>query len=166
MKFDLRAYRDLGKCSTGTLLDFWDTDKDKIFLSGKEVEIKKVEDLFPFLWRSAGCSTGSNDGFQQYFFETPIGYWWDRYEEDRIQRIAGKCKSWIRRKGKDIDAYLESDDVKFEDAELIKQIFPIIAEAPYSKKTPEIPKTVKSQMYKNYMRWLAENQKAILEANK
>ena len=73
MKFTLKAYRDLGRCSMGTLLDEFDTDTHKILDRGKEVKIRSVEDLFPYLWQtpavafhSAGkhvddfCGTGTH----------------------------------------------------------------------------------------------------------
>ncbi|WP_405325694.1 hypothetical protein [Fibrobacter sp.] len=56
MKFTLKSYRDLGRCSMGTLLDEFDTEKDKVIENGKEVPIRSVEDLFPYLWQSPGIA--------------------------------------------------------------------------------------------------------------
>jgi hypothetical protein len=60
MKFTLKAYRDLGRCSMGTLLDEFDTEKDKVIECGKEVPIRSVEDLFPYLWQSPGIACHSD----------------------------------------------------------------------------------------------------------
>ena len=59
MKFTLKSYSDLGRCSMGTLLDEFDTDSYKILYHGKEVKIRSVEDLFPYLWQSPGCAVFS-----------------------------------------------------------------------------------------------------------
>ena len=56
MKFTLKAYSDLGRCSMGTLLDEFDTDTYKILDRGKEVTIRSVEDLFPYLWQTPGVA--------------------------------------------------------------------------------------------------------------
>ena len=56
MKFTLKAYSDLGRCSMGTLLDEFDTDTYKILYRGKEVTIRSVEDLFPYLWQTPGVA--------------------------------------------------------------------------------------------------------------
>lgn len=61
MIYSLKNYRDLGRCSLGTLRDAWDTEKDEIYLDGKKVEINRIEDLFPFLWQPAGSWTRSGD---------------------------------------------------------------------------------------------------------
>lgn len=60
MIYSLKNYRDLGRCSLGTLREVWDTEKDEIYLDGKKVEINRIEDLFPFLWQPAGswCRNG------------------------------------------------------------------------------------------------------------
>ena len=61
MIFTLKHYNDLGRCSFGTLRDTVDTEKDEIYLGDKKVEIKNIEDLFPFLWQSPGCWTRNGD---------------------------------------------------------------------------------------------------------
>lgn len=50
MVFDLRSFNDLGKCSFGTMLSYFDTEKDEIYLNDDKIEITKIEDLFPYLW--------------------------------------------------------------------------------------------------------------------
>ena len=40
----------------GTFLDEFDTDTYKILDRGKEVTIRSVEDLFPYLWQSPGVA--------------------------------------------------------------------------------------------------------------
>ena len=61
MIFTLKHYNDLGRCSFGTLRETVDTEKDEIYLGDKKVEIKNIEDLFPFLWQSPGCWTRNGD---------------------------------------------------------------------------------------------------------
>ena len=61
MIFSLKHYNDLGRCSFGTLRETVDTEKDEIYLGDKKVEIKNIEDLFPFLWQSPGCWTRNGD---------------------------------------------------------------------------------------------------------
>ena len=80
MIFTLSAYNDLGKCSMGTNIDVFDTDKMKIFYNDKPVEINKVEDLFPFLWNIPGASTKHEDEHTFYFYDK--GYWWWHYYQN------------------------------------------------------------------------------------
>jgi hypothetical protein len=85
MKFTLKAYSDLGRCSMGTLLDEFDTDTYKILDRGKEVTIRSVEDLFPYLWQTPGvafhsegkhvadfCGTGTH--WHHDFDDSILGY--------------------------------------------------------------------------------------------
>ena len=166
MKFDLRAFNDLGKHSTGSSIDFWDTEKHKIHVDGDEVKIRKVQDLFPFLWRSAGVSSGSADGTRNFFFFGKVGYWWDRYETERQKRVVECARKWIKRKGKDsFDDFIKS---LFTDSErsIAKVIFDEVAKKPYSKRIIEIPESCKSTDYKRYMAEMKECQNKIIEANK
>ena len=57
MKVSLKGYSDLGKCAYATLLDEFDSEKDEIRLNGKTVEIKTIDDLFPFLWNIPGIAS-------------------------------------------------------------------------------------------------------------
>lgn len=95
MKFTLKSYNDLGRCSMGTLLDEFDTEKYTIRDNGKVVKIKSVEDLFPYLWQSAGIS-GHCDGkhFAEFFGKGTHWHWdFDRriveYEKE-IKRLEKK----------------------------------------------------------------------------
>lgn len=166
MVFDLREFRDLGKCSTGSMLDYWDTDKCTIHTDGDKVEIQKVQDLFPFLWRSAGISSGSADGTRNFFFFGKSGYWWDRYENDRQDRVIKYARRWIRQKGKDdIEGFLDSLFTNDEKS-IGRIIFNTIAAKPYSRKKLEIPEDCKSDSYKQYMIRMKEIQQKLIEANK
>lgn len=61
MKFNLKRFRDLGKCSYATLKEEFDTEKDVIYLEEKPVQINNIEDLFPFLWRCPGIAFRERD---------------------------------------------------------------------------------------------------------
>lgn len=80
MKFTLNAYNDLGRCSMGTLLDEFDTEQYKILLDNKEVEINRVEDLFPFLWQSPGCYV-RREGKQVSHFWSTGTHWHHDYDK-------------------------------------------------------------------------------------
>ena len=56
MIFTLKSFRDLGRCSYGTLKETFDTEKDVIYDFNTKVEITCVEDLFPYLWQAPGIS--------------------------------------------------------------------------------------------------------------
>ena len=85
MKFTLKAYNDLGRCSYGTLMDEFDTEKDEIFDNDKKVKVRTVEDLFPYLWQTPGvafhsegkhvadfCGTGTH--WHHDFDDSILGY--------------------------------------------------------------------------------------------
>lgn len=78
MKFKLDGYNDCGKCSMGSLMDDYDTEKNHIFVDREEVKIEKVEDLFPYLWDIAGISTSSPEG-RNWFFIEPMPWWESEY---------------------------------------------------------------------------------------
>lgn len=80
MKFTLKHYNDLGRCSMGTLLDEFDTEEYEILLDNEKVEINKVEDLFPFLWQSPGCYV-RRDGKQTSHFWTKGTHWHKDYDK-------------------------------------------------------------------------------------
>lgn len=84
MIITLKSFKDLGRCSYGTLLDEFDTEKDIIRLNGKKVEITKIEDLFPFLWQTAGISGHSPSGsFAEFHSHTT--HWHSDYDESVIR---------------------------------------------------------------------------------
>ena len=90
MIFTLKNYNDLGRCSYGTLMDSFDTEKDEIFVNGKKVEIRSVSDLFPYLWQSAG--SGSHiDGMTTAHFFGPGTHWHRDYDE-RIKEHRKKAE--------------------------------------------------------------------------
>lgn len=75
MIFDLKSYRDLGHYSLGTEHEKFDTKSISIYLNYKKVRIRKVEDLFPFIWNSAGMS--SRFCGKEHHSYTKTGPWWD-----------------------------------------------------------------------------------------
>lgn len=112
MIFTLKSYSDLGRCSYGTLMDEFDTDINTIFSNGKEVKINSIEDLFPYLWETAGISV--HDGKRSVsHFSGPGTHWHNdfdesikRYEKHIVQmrkkiakdpdhRLAGKWKNTL-----------------------------------------------------------------------
>ena len=90
MKFTLKAYRDLGRCSMGTLLDEFDTEKDKVIECGKEVPIRSVEDLFPYLWQSPGIAFHSEGKHVSEFWCK--GTHWHHDFDDRIPAYEKEIK--------------------------------------------------------------------------
>ena len=67
MIFTLKSFRDLGRCSYGTLKETFDTEKDIIYDFNTKVEITCVEDLFPYLWQAPGISGHTPKGSYAYF---------------------------------------------------------------------------------------------------
>ena len=98
MIFSLRNYRDLGRCSLGTLRDVWDTDKDEIYLQGKKVEINRIEDLFPFLWQPAGSWCRNGDCTVSNFGSEGT-HWHHEYDRsvDRCEERAGKYRGKLEK---------------------------------------------------------------------
>ena len=80
MKFTLKAYNDLGRCSYGTLKDEFDTERDVIMLNDYKVEVSKIEDLFPFLWQQPGASSRSKDGSYAVFHDHGT-HWHQDFDE-------------------------------------------------------------------------------------
>ena len=107
MKFNLSRYNDLGKCSLGTLKEYWDTDVDKIYVckdifdteSGTEIEVKNVEDLFPYLWTSPAISYGSNNGTINIFSPNQKP-WFVRQLENSIKNENAQLKRVQKSKSK------------------------------------------------------------------
>ena len=85
MKFTLNSYRDCGRCSFGTLREWYDTEKEKILLKGIEVSIEKIEDLFPFLWQSPGCAYHNNDKGESVSNFGSVGTHWHHDYDKSIQ---------------------------------------------------------------------------------
>lgn len=82
MKVSLKGYSDLGKCAYATLMDEFDSEKDEIRLNGKTVEIKTIDDLFPFLWNIPGIASHDNVKHTSVSDFYSTGTWWEhRYGE-------------------------------------------------------------------------------------
>lgn len=97
MKFTLKAYNDLGRCSYGTLRDEFDTERDVIVLNDYKIEVSKIEDLFPFLWQQPGGSSRSKDGTYAVFHDHGTHWHQDFYEsienyDKEIQKLMKKLK--------------------------------------------------------------------------
>lgn len=90
MIFTLNSYRDLGRCSYGTLRNQFDTEKDSIYLHDYKIEVEKIEDLFPFLWQSEGVG-GFSDGKSFAYFSDMTTHW-HRDLDDRIEEEAKEIK--------------------------------------------------------------------------
>ena len=115
MIFTLKSYNDLGRCSYATLKDIFDTDKDEIFLDCKKVEIKTIEDLFPFLWQSPGMAFHS-DGKSKSYFNSTGTHWHHDYDTSIVN-----CKNEIKKLQQKIEKNPESksvtrwtENIKFE----------------------------------------------------
>lgn len=67
MIFTLKSFRDLGRCSYGTLKETFDTEKDIIYDFNTKVEIVQIEDLFDYLWQAPGVSGHNSKGTFAYF---------------------------------------------------------------------------------------------------
>lgn len=80
MKFTLKAYNDLGRCSYGTLKEEFDTERDVIMLNDYKIEVSKIEDLFPFLWQQPGSSSRSKDGTYAVFHDHGT-HWHQDFDE-------------------------------------------------------------------------------------
>ena len=82
MKVRLSSFSDLGKCSYATLMDEFDSEKNIILVKGKRVEIKSLEDLFPFLWNIPGVEFHDNEHHTSNSSFCGPGTWWEsRYGE-------------------------------------------------------------------------------------
>lgn len=91
MIITLKAFRDLGRCSYGTLKETFDTERDVIYCNDEKVEVTCVEDLFPFLWQAPGVSGHTPEGTFARFHGTGTHWNWDfnpsivRYKDDEIK---------------------------------------------------------------------------------
>lgn len=93
MIFKVKNFNDLGKCSFGTLLEKFNTNKDHIYIAARtfndmstfseafvEVKINNIDDLSKFLWCIPFVSTNNN-----YFF-TSTNEWWKLEFNECIER--------------------------------------------------------------------------------
>lgn len=97
MIFTLKSYNDLGRCSYATLKETFDTEKDEIILNNSKVEIKKIEDLFPFLWTSAGIAVHSDGKSSSQFFSTGT-YWHHDFDES-----IAKQEKYVKRRSRVVE---------------------------------------------------------------
>lgn len=109
MKINLFGFSDCGKCSFGTLLDYYDTDDNLIYLDHKEVKIEKVEDLFPFLWQHAGISTKDGNITKSYF--TNEGTWWHHLYDGSIWKYDKKILYYMKKLKKETNLRKKEDIV-------------------------------------------------------
>ena len=109
MKINLNSFSDCGKCSFGTLLDYYDTDDNLIYLDHKEVKIEKVEDLFPFLWQHAGISTKDGNITKSYF--TNEGTWWHHLYDGSIWKYDKKILYYMKKLKKETNLRKKEDIV-------------------------------------------------------
>ena len=109
MKISLNSFSDCGKCSFGTLLDYYDTDDNLIYLDHKEVKIEKVEDLFPFLWQHAGISTKDGNITKSYF--TNEGTWWHHLYDGSIWKYDKKILYYMKKLKKETNLRKKEDIV-------------------------------------------------------
>lgn len=91
MIFTFDHYSDLGRCSYATLKESFDSEKDEIYLNNEKVEIKEIQDLFPFLWQNPGMSFTTNGVTKAYFFSTDP-HWHQDYDKSII-----KCEAEIKK---------------------------------------------------------------------
>ena len=94
MIITLKAFRDLGRCSYGTLKEAFDTERDVIYCNDEKVEVTRVEDLFPFLWQAPGVSGHTPEGTFARFHRTGAHWNWDfnpsiarcKYDERKLEK--------------------------------------------------------------------------------
>ena len=100
MIITLKAFRDLGRCSYGTLKETFDTERDVIYYNDEKVEVTCVEDLFPFLWQSPGDACHTPEGTVAHFYGTGTHWAWDfspsiarcKYDESKLEKRISKEK--------------------------------------------------------------------------
>lgn len=109
MIIKLDGYSDCGKCSFGTLLDYYDTDDNLIYLDHKEVKIKKVEDLFPFLWQHAGITIKDGNKTKSYFSEE--GTWWHQLYDGTLWKYDKKILYYMKKLKKETNLRKKEDIV-------------------------------------------------------
>lgn len=109
MIIKLDGYTDCGKCSFGTLLDDFDTELHDIYLNGKYIKIKKVEDLFPFLWQHSGISVRNGDKEVSHFSEE--GTWWHQLYDGSIWKYDKKILYYMKKLKKETNLRKKEDIV-------------------------------------------------------
>lgn len=109
MKINLFGFSDCGKCSFGTLLDYYDTDDNLIYLDHKEVKIEKVEDLFPFLWQHAGISIKDGNITKSYF--SYEGTWWHHLYDGSLWKYDKKILYYMKKLKKETNLRKKEDIV-------------------------------------------------------
>ena len=97
MKFTLKHYRDLGRCSLGTLMDEFDTKRDQIKLKGESVCVESIEDLFPYLWQAPGISFHDRESKQSISEFTSKGTHWHRDYDKSIEEAEKHAKELEKR---------------------------------------------------------------------
>ena len=101
MIITLKAFRDLGRCSYGTLKETFDTERDVIYYNDEKVEVTCVEDLFPFLWQAPGVACHTPEGTVAHFHGTGTHWNWDyspsitrcKYDESKLEKRISKEKN-------------------------------------------------------------------------
>lgn len=121
MIISLKGFDDIGKCSMGTLLEEFDTEKNHIYLTIKdigsfselsdsfvEVKIRSVNDLCKFLWCNPFISTGNSDGEKLYYFSSKPTEWWYNEWDELIEKYKADIAKYEKKFMK------EKDDKKKE----------------------------------------------------
>lgn len=105
MIITLKAFRDLGRCSYGTLKEIFDTERDIIYHNDEKVEVTCVEDLFPFLWQAPSVSGHTPEGTFAHFHGTGAHWDWDfnpsivrcKYDERKLEKLISKERNLKKR---------------------------------------------------------------------
>lgn len=124
MIFNLKSFNDLGKCSMGTMLEEFDTEKNHIYITIKEIEsfselsdsfvevkIRSAGDLCKFLWCNPYLSTGNSDGEMVYHFSSKPTEWWHNEWHELIEKYKADIAKYETKLMK------EKDDKKKEKIE-------------------------------------------------
>lgn len=112
MIFTLKSFRDLGRCSYGTLKETFDTEKDIIYDFNTKVDIVQIEDLFDYLWQSPGISGHTPKGTYAYF-QGANTHWHEDYDGS-IRR----CDVEVGRLKKKIDKTRNQEQIAKYNAEI------------------------------------------------
>lgn len=127
MIITLKAFRDLGRCSYGTLKETFDTERDIIYYNDEKVEVTCVEDLFPFLWQAPGVVGHTPEGSFAHFHGT--GTHWDfdfnpsiarcKWDERKLEKRISKEKN-LKKEGKLYEKLLHVIDHRAKLENIIK----------------------------------------------
>lgn len=128
MIITLKAFRDLGRCSYGTLKETFDTERDVIYYNDEKVEVTCVEDLFPFLWQAPGVAGHTPEGSFAHFHGT--GAHWDfdfnpsiarcKWDERHLEKRISKEKN-LKKQGKLYEKLLHIIDHRVKLENIIKR---------------------------------------------